>query len=210
MNAIAPPRAEPARPELGALLSVVFLLIDEQRSLVLHVTSARPGEGVTTVARDLAAAAAAAGWCRVALVDAHPAEPRALGGREPGLMEYVDRGEVPVLRAARVGTASVDVGMLSSAGQPVSRLESARGLYDTLRRTYSLVIVDCPAVSQSQQTLMLAPAANETVLVMEAERTPVADVVRAREAVERRGASVLGVVMNKRRHRIPRLLERLL
>src|SRR5437763_1298051 len=80
MNAIAPPRAEPARPELGALLSVVFLLIDEQRSLVLHVTSARPGEGVTTVAQDLAAAAAGAGWCRVALVDAHPAVPRALGG----------------------------------------------------------------------------------------------------------------------------------
>ena len=214
MNATAlPPRPELVRPELGALLSVVFLLIDELQSIVLHISSARPGEGTTTVARDLAAAAASTGWCRVALVDAHPAPSRALGAASEdgtGLLEYFDRGEAPVLRPAKIGPAGVDVARLSSAGQPVSRIESVRGLYATLRKTYSLVVVDCPAVFASQQTLVLAPAANETILVMEAERTPIGDVARAREALEQRGASILGAVMNKRRLRIPRLLERLL
>jgi Mrp family chromosome partitioning ATPase len=214
MNATAlPPRPELVRPELGALLSVVFLLIDELQSIVLHVSSARPGEGTTTVARDLAAAAAAAGWCRVALVDAHPGAPRALGAASEhgtGLLEYFDRGEAPVLRATKLGSTGIDVARLSSAGQPVSRVESVRGLYATLRKTYSLVVVDCPAVFASQQTLVLAAAANETILVMEAERTPIGEVARAREALEQRGASILGVVMNKRRRRIPRLLEKLL
>ena len=59
-------------PELAPLLSVLFLMIDETRSLVIHVTSAHAGAGTSTVARRLAEAAAATGWCRVALVDARP------------------------------------------------------------------------------------------------------------------------------------------
>ena len=59
MNATTlPHRTELVRPELGSLLSVLFLMIDEMRSVVVHVTSASPREGATTVARDIAAAAA--------------------------------------------------------------------------------------------------------------------------------------------------------
>ena len=214
MNATSMPRhAEMARPELGPLLSVLFLLIDDVRSLVLHVTSAGPGEGSTTVARDIAAAASVSGWCKVALIDAHPIAPRPLGAgpaARPGLIEYFERGEQPILPAARLGSTQVDIGTLSTAGRTVSQIESVRGLYATLRRTYSLIVVDCPPVFSGQQTLLLAPAANETILVFEAERTPVAETLRAREVLEQRGASMLGVVMNKSRRRIPNFLGKLL
>ena len=66
-------------------------------------------------------------------------------------------------------------------------------------------MVDCPAVFAGQQTLMIAGAADDTVLVVEAERTALADVSRARAALERRGAGVLGMVMNKSRSRVPAL-----
>ena len=45
---------------------------------------------------------------------------------------------------------------------------------------------------------------------MQAERTPIDLVRRAQEALEQRGASVMGVVMNRRRNRIPALIERML
>lgn len=195
-------RAIPAangHPELAPLLSVLFLMIDETRSMVVNITSAQSGAGTSTVARKVAEAAAATGWCRVALLDAkpQPGEP----GR--GLIDAVERAQSPVLTPQRVGSLEIDGGRLSTAGQPCSRIDGVRRLYGSLRDRYSLVIVDCPAVFAGQQTLMIAAAADETVLVLEAERTALADVGRARAALERRGAGVLGMVMNKSRARVP-------
>ena len=186
-------------PELAPLLSVLFLLIDETRSIVVNITSAHPGAGTSTVARRAAEAAASTGWCRVALLNAKP-QP---GEPGHGLIDAIERGHSPVLPPQRIGALEVDAGRLSTAGQPCSRIESVRKLYGTLRDRYSLVIVDCPAVFAGQQTLMVAAAADETVLVLEAERTALADVGRARAALERRGAGVLGMVMNKSRARVP-------
>lgn len=210
---VMPPPAV-TRPELAPLLSVLFLHLDELTSMVLHVTSAAAGTGTTTVARDIAAGAAAAGWCSVALIDAHPAERprRDIGrdiGRDDGLVDDVERGKEPSLRRSRMGTGQIDVAALSNSGQPVSRIESVRTLYATLRKRYSLVVVDCPAVFDGQQMMVLASAADETILVLEAERSPLSEVARAREALERRGASVMGLVMNKSRSRIPRMLRTL-
>lgn len=207
LDALVAPRAE-AAPELGPLLSVLFAQLDAAQSMVLHVTSATPGAGTSTVARDIAAGAASSGWCSVALVDAHPPERR--GPALPGMVEQVERGEEPSLRRSRVGAAQIDSGVLSSSGRAVSRLESVRGVYGMLRRRYSLTVVDCPAVFSGQQLTILASAADETILVLEAERSNLGGVARAREALEQRGASVLGVVMNKSRRRIPKLLDGLL
>lgn len=208
-NARVMPQPLAARPELGALLSVLFLQLDESQSMVLHVTSATQGEGTTTVARDIAMGAAAAGWCSVALIDARPIE-RRTPVAWAGLVENIERGEAPSMRRSRVGAAQIDTGLLSTSGQPVSRLESVRSLYGMLRQRYSLVVVDCPAVFAGQQMMVLASAADETIMVLEAERSNLAEVARAREALDQRGATVMGVVMNKSRRRIPSLVGRLL
>jgi predicted Ser/Thr protein kinase len=59
------PHVEPdaLREEMSSLFSVLTQLIDEQGSIVLHVTSTRQGEGTTTIARGLAAVAACSKWC---------------------------------------------------------------------------------------------------------------------------------------------------
>jgi Mrp family chromosome partitioning ATPase len=191
--------AEMRCPELAPLLSVLFLMIDETRSMVVNITSAHSGAGTSTVARKLAEAAAATGWCRVALLDARP-NPDATGR---GLVETVEQDESPVLTPSRVGALEIDTGRLCTGGRTLTRIESVRRLYGSLRDRYLLVVVDCPAVFAGQQTLMVAGAADDTVLVVEAERTALADVARARAALEQRGAGVLGMVMNKSRSRIP-------
>lgn len=188
-------------PELAPLLSVLFRMIDETGSLVVNITSARAGAGTSTVSRRLAEAAAATGWCRVALVDARPG----CGEAGSGLVDSIERGESPALTRRRFDSLEIDTGRLSTAGRPMSRLESVRRLYGSLRDRYSLVVVDCPAVFAGPQTLMVAAAADDTVLVVEAERTALSDVALARAALERRGAGVLGMVMNKSRTRVPAL-----
>lgn len=195
------PSAEATHPEIMPLLSVLLLMVDDSRSVVINVTAAHRGAGSSTVARKLAEAAAATGWCRVALVDAQPGA----GGPAAGLVDAIERGESPVLAPRPVGMLDVDAGRLSTDVRPLLRIDGVRKLYATLRDRYSLVIVDCPAVLAGQQTLTIAAAADETVLVVEAERTALTDLARAREALERRGAGVLGLVMNKSRARVPSL-----
>ena len=196
---IASQSSELGSPELGPLLSVLFSMLGENSSMVINITSAHFGAGASTVARKLAEAAAATGWCRVALLDAG----ETTGVTESGLLDAVERGESPVLTPRRVGAGEVDGGRLRTAGRPLSRIDSVRRLYGSLRDRYSLVVVDCPPVFAGQQTLMMAAAADDTVLVVEAERTALTDVARARAALEQRGAGVLGMVMNKSRSRVP-------
>ena len=203
-------RLNPVPPELDPLLAILFMMIDELRSAVVHVTAANHREGTTSIAREIAAAAAASGWCKVALIDATAGQksPLIVATTRPGLIDYFERGEEPILRLSRIGSAPVATGSLSGNGRPVTRVESVRGLYGFLRSNFNLVIVDCPPVITGQQAAALASVADGTVLVVEAERTRVTDVARTRETLEQLGAKILGVVLNKRRRRIPKLIGR--
>ncbi len=205
---IASYQAETVRPELGSLLGAVSMMIDDQRAVVLHVTAAQHGEGTTTVARELAAAAARAPWCRVALIDGCPAEP---GLPAPtALLDAFERSEEPVLRRGRLNSADVALGTLSGARRTAPRVETMRKLYGWLRSEYTLIIVDCSPVLVARDTAVLASVADGTLLVVEAERTKLSEIRRARDVLDQVGAITMGAVLNKRQRRVPRMLQRLL
>ena len=185
------------------------MLLDEQRAAIVHVTAANAREGTSTVAREIAEAVAASGWCKVALVDAHPAA----GGDNAagcGLLDTAERGEPLVMRAGMVGGGPVALGSFGPAGNLLARMDSVRGLYEQLRAAYTLTVVDCPPVLSGGGAAVLGAVADGTILVVEAERTHVATVTRARELLEQVGAPLLGVVLNKSRSRVPGLIRRFL
>ena len=201
----APVPAAPLRPELGPLLAVLLMLGDEQRAAVVHITAATRNEGTSTVAREIAAAVAASGWKNVALIDAHQGN-----DASANLLDAASRGDDPALTPGTVNGCPVAVGAFSSGYAPAARMDSVRSLYAQLRSTYALTVVDCPPVLPDGGAAVLGSAADGTVLVVEAERTRVGDVHRARELLEGVGTRVLGVVLNKSRSRIPRLIGRFL
>ena len=197
-----------ARPEMGSLLAVVSMMIDDQRSIVLHVTSSQHGEGTTTVARQLAGAVAASGWCRVALLNAGPQEPDM--PILPAVLDGFEREETPMLRRGRMDGVEIAFGSLTSPRQSQPRVESVRKLYGWMRSEYALTVIDCPPVLAARDAAVLASLADGTLLVVEAERTRLSEIKRTRDILEQVGAATVGVALNKRRRRIPRLLERLL
>ena len=207
VNIVACP-AQAVRPELGSLWAVVSMMIDDQRAVVLHVTSALHGEGTTTVARELAAAAARANWCRVALIDGGPPE-AGLPTPTP-LLDAFERAEPPVLRRGRLNTADVALGCLAGASRAAPQVENVRKLYGWLRSEYTLSIIDCPPVLEARDTAVLASVADGTLLVVQAERTKLSDIRRAREILDQVGAITMGAVLNKRQRQIPKLLQRML
>lgn len=177
---------------------------DPPRSVI--VTSASEGEGKTTVARNLALAAAEAGQSVIAVeADVYrPALREALGAasdtRPPGVVDHL------------IGRASIDqclidlgVGNLrllpagTSALSLASLLQSSRGrrLVAELSDRADLVILDCPPFAPRADTIALATQADGVLLVLDGTRTrrrAVREIVRGLATVN---ARVLGVALNR-------------
>ena len=128
----------------------------------------------------------------------------------PSLLGTFERGQEPVLRAGYIGASEVRLGRLTGPGEGAPRLESLRGLFAWMRSHYTAVIVDCPPVLPCRESALTAAVADGTILVVEAERTRRAEIAQTRIILDQLGATLLGVVLNRRRRRVPRFLEGLL
>jgi capsular exopolysaccharide synthesis family protein len=150
---------------------------------VIHVTSALPGEGKTTIAVSLAISAASAGL-KVVLVDAdlrHPAASRFFKlEQENGLVDLL----------TGVGTADnalrfykdlkltiIPAGSKSLNPPDVLGSERMKALISHLKETFDYVVVDTPPVGPVVDAVIVANLADKTILVVEWAST-------ARELVE--------------------------
>ncbi len=198
--------------QMNGLVGILLRLIDDQGPIVLHVTAANAGEGTTTIARGLAVAAAQSSWCKVALLDASQQDdPLLLGDTIPNVLQGFDPTKKKLaLAAENFGDTQIGVGALRVCGTAAPKMDQMREIYAGLRAGFTLTIIDCPPVSTMRTAVAYSNLADGVLLVVSAERTQVAQIERAQRMLGQIGATVLGVVMNHRRSRVPRLLDRLL
>ena len=205
------------RRAIVPVFAVIKSHLSENTSLVLHITASMPGEGTSTVARELALCAAKASWCKVLLVDGNPSQ--------NGQSDYFGLSSLPVLSQSLLESGRIDtVGMrlgdsrfhlsafplgevhVASANDP----SAVPQFYQRLRATFRLTIVDCPPIMTSPDTASLSGYADGVILVIEAEKTRVPVIMRAKKEIEEGDGKIYGVVMNKRKHYIPNFIYRLL
>jgi capsular exopolysaccharide synthesis family protein len=169
---------------------------------VLLITSAGPGEGKTTVAANLAVAAARVGL-RVVLLDADLRKPgvsEEFGlGDAPGLSDLLaDRGQVedylldfgvPGLHILAAGSIPPNPGELLASGQ-------AHQVLEQLRQRCDLVVVDSAPVTRVADTCELIPVADRVVLVTRRGVTHAHSVADAVERIRHVGGAVSGTVFN--------------
>jgi capsular exopolysaccharide synthesis family protein len=177
------------------------------------LTAARHAEGTTRVSIGLASALASEGDTKVLLVEANM--------RTPSLAERLSLGKGPGLADYLVGQASaesvihaVDDGNLSvvHAGSAINVVDCeaiAAGVH-RLAPQFDFVIVDAPPVNRYADVSVLAPKFDGVILVVEADQTPVADAESAKRNLDRVGARIFGVVLNRRRSYVPAALQALL
>lgn len=201
-----------ALQQLSALVRDIEPRAGQPRSLAL--ASAVHEEGVSSAAFALANSLVRQHGLRVLLVDANLRAPSLHElcdlPRAPGLAELMNGG------GAWQGAAHEVQGGLTviTAGVVVehpSRLFAGSALQDQLTRldgAVDWVLFDCPAVNVYPDAAAIAAACAATVLVVRSGRTRREIVQDAKRRLEQAGASVAGVVLNRRRYYIPEALYR--
>ena len=185
---VAPPPAGPRTAAEDTPLWVYYqrliqVLIEPpdasaRRLQVIGVTSAGPGEGVSTVAINLATVAAQLLDVEIALLDAHASRPSlddTMGiSRSPGLGDYL--AGTASLADCLCGTWLEHLTVLPVGAEHTSEpgpqaLSRVRTLLGELRRQFALVLVDLPPVSEPAGCLAMASSLDGVLLIVPAQNT---------------------------------------
>lgn len=207
-----------------SLLRDQVLALGRAGGTVVGITAAARGEGVSTVAANLAASLARRGEGRVLLVDAvldAPAQQRVFQrALAPGLIDVLQSGKDDAVAASDVsGLHLLTTGDVRRTARGKDRRAAMDWAYDRLatsiesleqrwRAEYTHVILDLPPVGRVASAARIAAACDAVLLVAAADAHRWQVPAHALERLEQFGVEVAGIVLNKRRFPIPGLLYR--
>lgn len=193
--------------------ALVQLTRHEARVRRVGITAVQPGDGVSTLARELAGAYARRGRSAV-LIEANWSRPslaQAYGLAErPGFADIIVGAVAPSLgvHAVADGLSIVPAGSAAAIRRATlddGRVEDFLALVD---ERFDLAIVDCEPITEIGDAAALSPFVDGFIVVIGAERTRRAVAQRALADLKAAGGAPLGVVLNRTRRPIPRWLYR--
>lgn len=184
---------------------------------LVGVTASRHGEGTTTTAAVFASILVRRRGGRVAVVEANLRSPSFDTvfkiARNGGFAELI-RNQRPIGEVAlatdvpnlfAIGCGHSDVGAPALFDSP-----GVGAALDELRKHFDFVVFDLPPANVYGDTSILGPRLDAALLVIEADRTRVPEVERARRSLERVGVKLVGSVLNRRRNYIPAFIDEML
>ena len=178
------------------------------------ITAPRHGEGTTTVAIGLASALAKERETRVLLVEANVRTP-CFSAMLPlsttaGLTDFAAGRAAPEALATRLDELNFSVIAAGNVPSTAMNLDVVDSLLTRLQSQFDFVVIDGSPVNNYADTSVIATKVDGVILVVEADRTPVAEAEAAKRQLDKVGARILGVVLNRRRSYIPAFLESIL
>jgi capsular exopolysaccharide synthesis family protein len=210
------PEVEEAYQRLGTNL---LIPAREPATVVrdLMVVASQHGEGTTTTAALFASTLAKHKKLDVLLIEANlrtPALEQVFPiNRNGGFAELIEsrQGLDDVIQA----TPQPNLFVMTSGHyetSPAHLLESSRvsEVMAKLHERFQFVIFDAPPANVYADALLLGIRADATVFVIEADRTRVDEVQRAKRQLERAGVKLLGALLNRRKSYVPTFLEGML
>jgi len=212
------PRVRHQGPSLRQKLIAVYRSIEsglpDTPCRVITFVAVRPGEGTSTLVRELAKLVSGELAQRVLLLDAacgSGGHHEHFGVRPEAGFEAVIAERRPPEDVIQPVEGGLHLGYLGTDEASAVRVMSSpefQGIVKGLREAFRLVLFDAPAVTDSSSALLLVPQSDGVIMVVEAEKTRWQAAESARERIVMQGGNVLGVILNKRRFHIPRCVYR--
>ncbi len=185
---------------------IYVLRQDRTDCTTVQFISARNGEGVSSMVRDICLVAAGTVGLRTLLLVAEepsrlPADwPRDVYGMPSGLRS-VANGPAALTMVGIPGSTLV----LAAAERAIPLQTPAwQAMLRDLRPHFDLVVVDSPALQRAFTGVMLAPHLDTSVMVVAAESTRATAARTLRDRLVEVGGHTIGAILNKRRFHVPR------
>jgi capsular exopolysaccharide synthesis family protein len=183
---------------------------------VIMVAATYHGEGGTTTAATLASTLARSKNFKTLLIDANLRTPALddvfVGQQNPiGLSDVVlseANLDQSIYQTRYSNLFVLPSGKAVSSPSYIFDGNSLSSLLDRLRERFEYIIFDASPLDAYSESSFLASKVDGVILVVEAERTKTEVVRRIKKGLEATGATIIGVVLNKKRKYIPEFLER--
>jgi len=188
---------------------------DANESMTLGITACERRAGTTTVAASLALRAAELQLGPVLLVESNrrgswltkkwglregPGLAQLLAG-EASYVECLQGGPAPQLEVITAGLVGRgEVGLLEPGAVEALMAEACAD--------HRIVLFDLPAADELNQMLLVAKQLDQVLMVVRSDSTRKGDAERFGEQLLDDGAPFVGIVLNRQRNYIPRLLRR--
>jgi protein-tyrosine kinase len=199
--------------EMVTLYQNIEALLSGIEKRTIEFIGSRSGEGTSTIIREFARVAAKKLDKSVFLLDVGRHNQKQCvyfhitpdSGWEEVAGEGVLNGEF-----ARISEMDVEVCPNSNSLPKTPNFYSPQitSFWDSLRKSYDLVLIDAPPAEESPDGIEIARRVDGVVLVVEAEKTRWQVVDNLKGKIEHCGGNILGVVINKRRFYIPENIYR--
>ena len=179
------------------------LMINLQTPAVAAVTSAIAGDGKTTTSMCLAYVAAETGL-KVAVVDCDfrlQSLSKKTKGEKPKGFQHIFHPDAKLNKAylADPDLPNLHVFPIDGNVQDYDRsahLTSAQDVFERLRKSYDLVLLDCAPVLAVANTRIFTSAADATIVVARWKKTPIPAIRTTLQQISRADGVTLGIVLN--------------
>jgi capsular exopolysaccharide synthesis family protein len=189
------------------------LLDSEDPPRLLGMTSCRSGEGVSSVAYNMALCLARKSNERVLLVEANLKRPSARKTfslrTNPGLTDFIPCEGIDFAAIKNSHTVNMDIIHAGHGAINLTRLAASKEFIELLqlwRNEYSFVVFDLPPIFKGPAALRLAGLMGAVIMVVGAEGVNSDVAERAKTQLLQAKVNLLGVVLNKRQFYIPEWL----
>jgi protein-tyrosine kinase len=196
--------------ELFGLYQNISGLLPDTPGRTIQFIGSREGEGVSTIVREFARAAASRFDRRVLIMDAahhNPTQHLHFNIREDYGWRDALRSGAPLCKACyQAGDDNLFLSPISSTPALTPRIHdcaAAARLFTELKQIFDLIIIDSSPATTSPDSVAMTRFADGVVLVLEAEKTRWQVVESVKNRIIKNGGNILGVIFNKRRFYIP-------
>ena len=197
------------REELVNLYQSIESALPDGAPRVVEIISATSGEGTTTVVRELAHAVATAVGRKVLVLTVLPPRANGQARDDTNLNDVLERGlelTAAIRQAPGLSFQETTLWATEVSGRYLFDPDWMQETFGKLAQLADITFIDAPPALSGFAGLALARQASGVIMVVEAERTRSPIVEQARRSIESNGGRLMGVVLNKRRFHIPRLI----
>jgi hypothetical protein len=99
--------------------------------------------------------------------------------------------------------------LITISGESLSSIFRSHNIgyfMNSMKLKFDYILIDSPSINSSSEALSITSKVDTTILVLEAESTRWQLAANAKKKIEQAGGNVLGVILNKQRHYIPKFI----